>query len=90
MYIPKPSRITKGQKWTTFTPPATAQCRRYRGRVLLLRLQDYYLANPEFIRLVNSANLHQGKHLKGSEKLKTASRKYIAMIQRLLDRGAAE
>ncbi|MEV8468015.1 IS3 family transposase, partial [Fluviibacterium sp. DFM31] len=26
-------------KWPTFTPPATAQCRRYRGRVLLRRLQ---------------------------------------------------
>jgi len=49
---------------------------------------DYYLANPEFIRLVNSANLHKGKHLEGSDKLKAASRRYIAMIQRLLDRGA--
>jgi len=29
----------KGQKWPTFTPPATTQCRRYRGRVLLRRLQ---------------------------------------------------
>ena len=28
----------KGQKWPTFTPPATTQCRRYRGRVLLRRL----------------------------------------------------
>jgi RHS repeat-associated protein len=37
--ISKPSRIPKGQKWTTFTPPATTQCRRYRGRVLLRRLQ---------------------------------------------------
>lgn len=49
---------------------------------------DYYLANPEFIRLVNSANLHQAKHLEGSQKLKETSRRYIAMIQRLLDRGA--
>ncbi|MEX0286870.1 MAG: TetR/AcrR family transcriptional regulator [Paracoccaceae bacterium] len=51
---------------------------------------DYYLANPEFIRLVNSANLHQGKHLEGSQRLKEASRRYIGMIQALLDRGAAE
>ena len=29
----------KGRKWPTFTPPATTQCRRYRGRVLLRRLQ---------------------------------------------------
>ena len=51
---------------------------------------DYYLANPEFIRLVNSANLHRGKHLAGSERLQDASRRYIAMIQKLLDRGAKD
>lgn len=28
----------KGLKWTTFTPSATTQRRRYRGRVLLRRL----------------------------------------------------
>jgi len=39
VYIPKPSRNPKGQKWTTFTPPATPQRYRYRGRVLLRRLQ---------------------------------------------------
>ena len=42
----------KGQKWPTFTPPATTQCRRYRGRVLLRRLQPAYIRSdngPEFI-----------------------------------------
>ncbi len=48
---------------------------------------DYYLENPEFIRLVNSANLHKGKHLKRSEKVVDVSRNYVAMIQRILDRG---
>lgn len=48
---------------------------------------DYYLANPEFIRLVNSANLHEGKHLKRSQKVVDASRNYVAMIQRILNRG---
>lgn len=38
MYIPKPSRNPKGQKWPTLTPPATPQRRRYRSRVLLRRL----------------------------------------------------
>ena len=41
----------EGQKWPTFTPPATTQCRRYRGRVLRCRshlknrvlLENYYL-----------------------------------------------
>ncbi|MEP3686692.1 MAG: hypothetical protein ABJN05_06310, partial [Sulfitobacter dubius] len=41
VYIPKPSRNPKGQKWTTFTPPATTLCRRYRGRVLLRRSHVY-------------------------------------------------
>ena len=48
---------------------------------------DYYLANPEFIRLVNSANLHEGKHLKRSQRVVDASRTYVAMIQRILNRG---
>ncbi|MFG5384486.1 hypothetical protein, partial [Yoonia sp. R2-816] len=37
--IPKPSHQVKGPKWPTFKPPATTQRRRYRGRVLLRRLQ---------------------------------------------------
>ena len=27
---------------------------------------DYYLANPEFLTLVNSENLHKARHLKNS------------------------
>lgn len=50
---------------------------------------DYYLAHPEFIRLVNSANLHKGKHLERSDKVVEASRRYVAGIQTLLDRGVA-
>ena len=37
----------KRQKWTTFTPPATAQCRRYRGRVLLRRLEFLWRHNTD-------------------------------------------
>lgn len=48
---------------------------------------DYYLENPEFIRLVNSANLHKGKHLERSDAVVEASLNYIAMIKRILDRG---
>ncbi len=51
---------------------------------------EYYLENPEFITLVNSANLHKGRHLEGSEKLRRASRKYIGLIRDILTRGAAE
>jgi AcrR family transcriptional regulator len=51
---------------------------------------NYYLENPEFIRLVNSENLHGGRHLKGSERLRTASRRFTQMVRDILDRGVAE
>ncbi len=48
---------------------------------------QYYLDNPEFITLVNSANLHRGRHLEGSERLRTASRRFVNMVRDILDRG---
>ena len=50
----------------------------------------YYLANPEFITLVNSENLHKAKHLKKSEVIHTLSRRFINMVGALLERGVAE
>ncbi len=51
---------------------------------------DYYLENPEFITLVNSANLHRGRHLENSERLRAASRRFVDMVRGILDRGVAE
>ena len=50
----------------------------------------YYLDNPEFIRLVNSENLHQARHIQGSELLQDVSRKFIGMVGNILQRGEAE
>lgn len=50
---------------------------------------NYYLENPEFITLVNSANLHRGRHLEKSERLRTASRRFVDMVRGILDRGIA-
>ena len=50
----------------------------------------YDLENPEFIRLVNSANLHGGRHIEGSERLRTASRRFTQMVRDILDRGVAD
>ena len=50
---------------------------------------DYYLKNPEFITLVNSENLHRAKHLKKSEVITVVSRKFVAMVGGILDRGVA-
>ena len=50
----------------------------------------YYLDNPEFITLVNSANLHKAKHLKGSHRLRKATKNLIDLVERILDRGVRE
>lgn len=47
----------------------------------------YYLENPEFITLVNSANLHKGRHVAGSDVLQSANRGLVEMVQNILDRG---
>jgi len=51
---------------------------------------EYYLANPEFITLVNSENLHKAKHLKTSEAMDRLNKPFVARMQALLERGAAE
>lgn len=48
---------------------------------------SYYLKHPEFITLVNSANLHRAKHLKGSEVIRTTNRKLVSLVARILVRG---
>ncbi len=50
---------------------------------------DYYLDNPEFITLVNSENLHKARHLRQSEKVPEVSRRFVGMVQDILDRGVA-
>jgi AcrR family transcriptional regulator len=51
---------------------------------------DYYLKNPEFITLVNSENLHRARHLKKSERVGPAQRRFVGMVETLLQRGVAE
>jgi len=49
---------------------------------------NYYLEHPEFLNLLNSENLHQARHLKNSSKIRTMHSPFIAMIGRILERGA--
>ena len=51
---------------------------------------QYYLDNPEFITLVNSANLHRAKHIAESTKLPASSQKLNQMVQDILDRGGKD
>jgi AcrR family transcriptional regulator len=49
---------------------------------------DFQLSHPEFITLLNSENLHQGRHLKKSSAVAELHSPLLDMIGRLLDRGA--
>jgi len=49
----------------------------------------YYLEHPEFIRLLNSENLHKGEHLRQSQRVGSLSSPLLAILGRLLKRGAA-
>ena len=49
----------------------------------------YYLIFPGFIRLVNSANLHKARHLKGSETFRHVNRPFLVRMRYILDRGVA-
>ena len=50
---------------------------------------DYYLAHPGFISLVNSANLHKARHVRGSERFRASGPPFVDLVKSILDRGAA-
>jgi AcrR family transcriptional regulator len=50
---------------------------------------SYYLANPEFITLVNSENLHKARHIKHSSRFHDMSLPFVGRMKTLLDRGMA-
>lgn len=47
----------------------------------------YYLEHPEFITLLNSENLHLGKHLSSSQRVRDMNSPLIEMLADILDRG---
>ena len=49
----------------------------------------YFLANPEFITLVNSENLHKARHIKNSKRMQDMSRPFVGRMATLLQRGVA-
>lgn len=50
----------------------------------------YYLEFPNFVPMVNSANLHKARHLEGSEVIRNTSRPFVARMKRILARGQAD
>ena len=48
---------------------------------------NYYLAHPEFLTLLNSANLHRARHLKTSQSVREMNSPLISTIGEVLERG---
>jgi AcrR family transcriptional regulator len=48
---------------------------------------NYYLKHPEFLTLLNSANLHRGRHLQSSQQARTLNSPLVEMLAELLERG---
>jgi len=47
----------------------------------------YYLEHPEFLTLLNSANLHRARHLEGSQRARELNSPLIATLGEILERG---
>jgi len=50
---------------------------------------DYYIANPEFLTLLNSENLHAGSHLAKSGRVREMNSPLIETLAEILERGRA-
>ncbi|MBP6775726.1 MAG: TetR family transcriptional regulator [Piscinibacter sp.] len=64
-------------------PPAEAV------RALTEFTWNYYLAHPEFLTLLNSANLHRARHLEGSARARELNSPLIRTLGEILERGRA-
>ena len=56
-------------------------------RRLIAFTWDYYIANPEFLTLLNTENLHRARHLKTSSHIRTLHSPFVALIAEVLERG---
>jgi AcrR family transcriptional regulator len=51
---------------------------------------NYYLEHPEFLTLLNSANLHRARHLEGSKRARALNSPLIETLGQVLERGRAQ
>jgi AcrR family transcriptional regulator len=56
-------------------------------RKLVTLTWNYYIDHPEFMNLLNSANLHQARHVQASSSVKKMRNPFIQMIGSILDNG---
>jgi len=50
----------------------------------------YYLEHPEFLTLLNSANLHKARHLREESSVRELNSPLVSMLAGILDRGQKE
>ena len=48
---------------------------------------DYFLAHPEFMTLLNSENLHKGRHVARSRRVRELHSPLVELLRRILKRG---
>ena len=51
---------------------------------------NYYLEHPEFLTLLNSANLHRARHLADSQRARELNSPLIETLAEILERGRRE
>jgi AcrR family transcriptional regulator len=56
-------------------------------RKLVTLTWNYYIDHPEFMNLLNSANLHQARHVQASSTVKEMRNPFMHMIGNILDNG---
>lgn len=56
-------------------------------RKLVAFTWNYHLEHPEFLRLLNSENLHKAQHLKKSREIRAIHSPFVSMIDEVLERG---
>jgi AcrR family transcriptional regulator len=76
-------RAAEQQLHLTDLPPAEAV------RKLTEFTWNYYLEHPEFLTLLNSANLHRARHLQGSKRARELNSPLIETLGLVLERGRA-
>lgn len=59
-------------------------------RALTTFTWNYYLEHPEFLTLLNSANLHRARHLEGSTRARSVNSPLIETLAEVLERGRRE
>lgn len=59
-------------------------------RQLVAFIWDYYVKHPEFVTLLATENLHQGKHVKQSQNLTALAGEAVGVLRPIIEAGQAQ